>query len=297
MTHDFPSAYQWNERSKPPTLPDWLCEWPNASRLAVVIMVLHEWESVPIHRNRPMPADTDGKLDFLALGGREYGVRHGFQRLLDVLDGHNIKCTVAASGLVGALFPESLRAAHESGHEIASHQWDQCVHPVSFKSKDIERAALVKSIEALERSVNAPVRGYLSPGPRPGPHTLDLLVELGFRWTADYVDSDCPYVLQVGGTPIVSCGYSTPGCIDSQLMDRGTSEDAFKELKRTFDILYAESEKRPLKFCYAVHSHWGGAPAMAGMLDEFLTYARRFPYIWFARCSDVADHMLENFGR
>jgi peptidoglycan/xylan/chitin deacetylase (PgdA/CDA1 family) len=288
VADEFLDAYQWNLRGQHFSRPAWFRAWPQSARLAVVIIVLHEWESVPWHRSRPMPANAHHKFDFLALGGREYGVKHGIWRLLDVLDRHAVKASVVTTGLVAKLFPDSVRAAHERGHEIATHQWDQSVFPPTFRSREDERASLVKSTEALEKVTGQRVRGYMSPGPRPTPHTLGLLAELDFRWTCDYVDSDLPALIAVDGKRLVSVGYSTPGCVDSQLLEQGTV-GGLAELKYIFDAMYEESKRQPLKFCYAVHTHWGGVPGMGRLFDEFLAHARSREGVWFARCIDVAD--------
>src|SRR5262245_18091790 len=97
--------------------------------MAFQVIVLHEWETDRRHRSRPMPANSHYKFDFLSLGGREYGARHGIWRLLDVLERHDIRATVLTNGIVAELFPETVRSAVERGHEIAAHQWDQSIFP------------------------------------------------------------------------------------------------------------------------------------------------------------------------
>ena len=125
---EFAEAYQWHYRPQHPRRPEWFTEWPGGARMAVMLILLHEWESVPAIA-RPMPKGAHYTFDFLALGGREYGARFGVWRLLDVLERHRIKATVVTSGLVAEFFPESVREIKARGHEIASHGWDQAVHP------------------------------------------------------------------------------------------------------------------------------------------------------------------------
>ncbi len=110
---DFVGAYQWNYRPQHPGRPDWFTEWPGGARMAVMLILLHEWESVPAP-TRPMPKDSHHTFDYLALGAREYGARFGIYRLLDVLDRHNVKATVIASGLVAELFPGERARGHEA---------------------------------------------------------------------------------------------------------------------------------------------------------------------------------------
>jgi len=166
VADDFRSAYQWDIRPQHPSRPAWFREWPGGARIAVVVIVLNEWESNPWHRSRTMPTTYHHKFDFLALGGREYGVKHGIGRILDVLDSHGVKSTMVANGLVAELFPETVRAAKERGHEVAAHQWDQSVFSYMFKSRDEERAALVRTLDAIETVTGERIVsvGYCTPG-------------------------------------------------------------------------------------------------------------------------------------
>jgi peptidoglycan/xylan/chitin deacetylase (PgdA/CDA1 family) len=288
MTDDFTENYQWKFRPQHPARPNWFRAWPGEAQISVQIIVLHEWESAPWHRSRPMPVNAHYKFDFLSLGGREYGARHGIWRLLDVLDKHQIKASVLANGLTAELFPVTVRVAREHGHEIAAHQWDQSVFPPMFQSREEERAALLKTKNVLEKVSGEPVRGYMSPGPRSTPHTLELLTELGFRWTCEYVDCDFPYTIAVKDKNILAISYATPGLIDYDIVGRGPSQ-ALADMKYTFDAVYEESKQQPMKFCYAVHTHWGGTAGMARMLDDFLQYVRSREAVWFARYCDIEE--------
>jgi len=239
-----------------------------------------------------MPANSHYKFDFLSLGGREYGARHGIWRLLDVLERHDIRATVLTNGIVAELFPETVRSAVERGHEIAAHQWDQSIFPPMFTSRDAERASLARTKQALENVAKNVVTGYMSPGPRSTPHTIELLAELDFSWACEYVDSDFPYLMTVGGKQIVAISYATPGCIDFDLLPRGLNE-RLDELKLTFAAAYKEADRHPMKFCYAVHTHWGGTVGMAWVLDELLSYVRRHEGVWYPLHSEMAAFWLD----
>lgn len=290
---DMNETYQWNYRPRIPARPEWFACWPGGSKMAVQVIVLHEWESEPWHRSRPMPAASHHKFDFMSLGGREYGARHGIWRLLEVLAHHELKATLAVNGLTSELFPDSVRAAHDEGHEIASHQWDQSVFPPMFRSREEERASLVRSKNALEDVIGTSLTGYMSPGPRPTPHTLELLSELGFEWTCDYVDADFPYLIDVRGKKLVSVGYATPGYIDFDLLPYGLAQRA-DAMKYMFDATYAEAARHPMRFCYAVHTHWGGTTGMARVMHEFLEHVKGHDGIWYPRCVDVAEYWKTN---
>ena len=294
MSDRVTDLYQWDRRPKLPARPSWFTSWPGGARIALQILVLNEWESWPRHRRRPMATDLQNKhdpqskFDYLALGGREYGARHGIWRILDILDKHGVKATIPANGLTAEHFPDSVRASRERGHEVAAHQWDMVTFPPMFASKEDEKASLIRTVAALEKAGSGKIQGYLSPGPRPTPHTLDILAELGFLWTHDYADCDFPYLITGPGKPIVSISYATPGFTDGETSSHGAAR-GLEEIKYAFDATYAEAERHPMKFCYAIHPHVSGMIGMARLLDDFLDYARRRDGVWFPRAIDIAN--------
>jgi peptidoglycan/xylan/chitin deacetylase (PgdA/CDA1 family) len=291
---DFAEAYQWHYRPQHPRRPDWFTEWPGGARMAVMLLLLHEWESVPAPR-RPMPKDAHHTFDYLALGAREYGARSGVWRLLDVLDRRNVKATVITSGLVAELFPESVREVKAREHELATHGWDQSMHPPVFKTKEEEKNSIVKSITALEKAAGQRIVGYMSQGPRPTPNTLEICAEVGFVWTADYSDSDVPYLINVDGRKIVSVGYVMPNFTDNDLVPLGL-DAGLRQLQQAFDASYEESQKHPMKFCYVCHVHISGRPGMSQLVDRFIEYTQRHDGVRFYPCIDIANFWLEREG-
>ena len=297
MPNDIVAPYQWDLRPQIPARPDWFRSWPNGAAMAVQILILNEWESWPRHRRRPMTVDLrnqpghQNKFDFLALGVREYGARHGIWRLLDVLDKHGVKATIPTNGLTAELFPETVLACRDRGHEVAAHQWDMALFPPMFTSREEERLSLLRTVAAIEEITGEKIRGYLSPGPRPTPFTLDILMESVFLWTSDYVDSDFPYIISRGDNRIVSISYATPGYTDGEISSRGVIQ-GLAEIKYAFDAALEESKRRPMKFCYAIHPHVSGTVGMARLLDDFLAHVRDRGEVWFPRYADIAEFWL-----
>ena len=59
--------------------------------------------------------------DVLGYGGRDYGNRVGLWRMFEVLDKHNIRCTVSLSMSVIEMYPEILEAMEARRWEYMSH--------------------------------------------------------------------------------------------------------------------------------------------------------------------------------
>jgi peptidoglycan/xylan/chitin deacetylase (PgdA/CDA1 family) len=292
---DLMQSYQWNYRPQSPLRPAWFTHWPGGNRIAVTINIMHEWESAPRSNTigkRPMTPGVN-VIDFLALGAREYGANFGFHRLLDVLDKFDVKATVLTSGLMAELFPATLKEATERGHEVACHHWDQSRHPFDFDTMEEEREAINRSIDAIERAAGKRPLGYMSPGPRPSPYTLEICAALGFRWNGDYCDSDVPYIIDIKGKKLVSVGYVRPSYTDNDLMSLGLS-GALEQLTDEFAAHYEESAKHPMQFRYAMHNFTGGRPGLAKVFEKFLQYLKGYRGVWFCRCIDIAEFWAEN---
>jgi peptidoglycan/xylan/chitin deacetylase (PgdA/CDA1 family) len=294
---DLMQSYQWNYRPQSPRRPAWFTQWPGGNRIAITINIMHEWESVPRSNTIGKRSMTPGVnvIDFLALGAREYGANFGFRRLLDVLDKFDVKATVLTSGLMAELFPATLKEATERGHEVACHHWDQSRHPFDFDTLEEEREAISRSIDAIERAAGKRPLGYMSPGPRPSPYTLEICAALGFRWNGDYCNSDVPYMIDVNGKKLVSVGYVRPSYTDNDLISLGLS-GALEQLADEFEAHYEESAKHPMKFRYAMHNFTGGRPGLAKVFERFLQYLKGYRGVWFCRCIDIAEFWAENEG-
>lgn len=289
--------YQWNYRPRQSPRPSWFKAWPNGARIAVSIKLMHEWQSQPRGASRHgMPAGSQTSHDYLSLAQREYGFKAGVWRLMDVLDRHGVKATAMVSGLAAELWPDSVRALKDRGHEIATHQWDQGVHPSIHKTRDEERESLLRSMTAIAKVTGERPYGYFSPGPRCSPNTLEIVAAEDFVWTGDYQDHDIPYVIDVKGKRLVSVGFVRPSYTDNDLAPLGLAA-GLRQLTDAFDATYEESDRHPMKFAYGAHTHISGGPGMAKLLDQFLRHAARHEGVWFCTSMEMARFWLENAAR
>lgn len=112
----------------------------------------------------------------------DYGVRmkmeqqmrisvEGTVRILDTLEGLNVKATFFCTANFAELRPDLIQRMVASGHEIASHSY----YHSSFQIED-----LAKSRETLQRIAGKPVVGYRSP--RMGTVGADDLAAAGYLY-------------------------------------------------------------------------------------------------------------------
>ena len=88
----------------------------------------------------------------MQLAKGEFGGRVGIWRLIELFDAHGIKATIFTPGRICELYPQALRAAARSGHEIADHMWEHHVP----KDPALERDHLLKTVERAGGDRGAP---------------------------------------------------------------------------------------------------------------------------------------------
>ena len=110
--------------------------WPGGARIAVNLTA--DFDAMLLRRLLNEPP--------MQLAKGEFGGRVGIWRLIELFDSHDIKATIFTPGRICELYPQALRAAARSGHEIADHMWEHHVP----KDPALERDHLLKTSSALE---------------------------------------------------------------------------------------------------------------------------------------------------
>src|SRR5579884_1978732 len=82
----------------------------------------------------------------MQLAKGEFGGRVGIWRLIELFDAHGVKATIFTPGRICELYPQALRAAVQSGHEIADHMWEHRVP----REAALEEDHLARTVAALE---------------------------------------------------------------------------------------------------------------------------------------------------
>jgi peptidoglycan/xylan/chitin deacetylase (PgdA/CDA1 family) len=277
-------------------------EWPNKAKICVTFIVPWEvWpenfatrDSLQRSSHRVPPVDAVFKRNMAAITEREYGDRVGIWRLLDLFERHDLKMTMLMNGKKVEQFPDVCREIKAMGHEFSSESYE---HEYSYMfTRDQERESIVKSIAAFERVLGEKPTGYLSPGHSSTDHTLELVAEQKcFIWWADPLNCDVPYTVAAGGRKVVVVPYNVPGCNDySTYGSQRTPRDLLQIMKDHFDYLYWEGQQGSPKY-WAVNMHpfVSGVPFRTKIMDEFITYAKGFSDVWFARRLEIANWCLE----
>jgi peptidoglycan/xylan/chitin deacetylase (PgdA/CDA1 family) len=122
----------------------------------------------------------------------------GCERILRLLDREGIPATFFVTGHTADTYPDHVRAIAAAGHEIGHHGYLH-ENPLALETPEREREVLLKGFDALDRAAGVRPTGYRSPSWDNSPHTIDLLLEQGFRYESSLMGNDyTPYWCRTG---------------------------------------------------------------------------------------------------
>lgn len=263
--------------------------WPHNKKIAVTITVLIEtWSE---GKAAPYSVQTTALkpdlVDHSGIAWGQYGGNEGIWRIMRTLERYGAPGTICPNAQSAKLYATAIRTAVASGHEIAGHGIYQDELLVSMAPEN-ERATIRKSLDILEEVAGVRPRGWCSPVLAYSGHTCDLLIQEGLVWHGDAKDFSMPRQIETESGSIVALPVSD--FADNRVL-RASPSAFFDVYRETLDYLYAHEPMSMLPI--AIHSHWGGRPVMAAMLDKILRHCAQFSDVWFASSSDIADWVIK----
>ncbi len=130
----------------------------------------------------------------------EYGARVGLQRVVDLMDRHQIPASFFIPAVSLVLRPEMVDVIQASGrHEFAVHGW---IHELNTAlDAETERALVIRATNYLEQATGSRPVGYRAPSWNFSPNTLDIIRGLGFLYDSSLMADDRPYEIMQNGEP------------------------------------------------------------------------------------------------
>jgi allantoinase len=257
--------------------------WPSGVRLPLVLTFEHQsGEGTP-----PKPGDRPNAL----MGGQiEYGARRGIWNVLEVLDRMGVKGTFFVSGLTAEKYPDTVRAAHAAGHEIAGMSYG--FEKVRTASPERERGIVRRTAKVLEDTCGAKIKGWRCPDYRIGPQTLDILSTEGFAWDSSILNDDLPYTMDCEGGKLIEIPFSTSTADKSFIAFpypmRGGPDGLANVWDCEFEVLYREAASAPRFMIISMQTWAIGKPTPLRTLRQFLERVMAHNDVRFARCDEIA---------
>jgi len=114
------------------------------------------------------------------------------QRLLELFERHAISTTWFIPGLTIETYEDVCRAVAGAGHEIGHHGYDHIAPGGMTREEELDQ--LRRGNEAIVRISGQAARGYRSPAWDLSEHSVELLLQEGFRYDSSMMGHDyLPY--------------------------------------------------------------------------------------------------------
>lgn len=221
----------------------------------------------------------------------EFGGRVGIWRLIELFDSHSVKATIFTPGRICELYPQAVRAAAASGHEVADHMWEHRVP----KEPELERDHLGRTIAALEA-----LTGRRPVGTRSN-HSLPLLQEEGFIYTSEGNADHLPYFVRDGNARLLNLPFHF--AIDDAMffsfawMGSANAAQRITDPERVCELwwdafMHQYRQGGYLNIC--LHPFVSGRALRIAMLDRLIGRMKALPGVWFPTCEQLARHVLQS---
>ncbi len=268
--------------------------WPNDARVALwVVPNIEHYEYIPGPTRGREPWPRTPYPDVLGYGARDYGNRVGVWRLFEVMDRHDIRCTVSINISVLDHYPEVFEACEE-------RRWDYLCHGVYNTrylwdlSEEEEREVIADCVETYHRVTGRRLAGWFGPACSFTLNTPDLIAEAGIKYCSDWFHDDQPFPMKVRAGRLITVPY-TMEINDAIEYRHATEGDEFAQMiKDSFDTLYREGADGGRVMCIAIHPYIMGQPHRIKHLDGALAYILSHDGVWKATGEEIADWYIAN---
>lgn len=274
----------WPISERPPI------RWPNGARVAFWLIPNIEH----FRFDRPT-ADSGPPPDVYNFAQRDYGLRVGVWRLMEVLDKYQLRATVALNSDVCRFYPQIIEAG-------VARKWEWMGHGVTNSERlsgldeATERETVREVVETIAAATGSRPAGWLSPGLTETYHTPDLLAEAGITYLADWCVDDQPFPMRVRTGRMISIPYSQElNDIPAFIRKGMTPEDFYRTICDQFDVLYEEGARSGRVMALALHPFLSGHPFRARWLGKALEHITSHEGVWLATGGEIADWYYEHY--
>jgi peptidoglycan/xylan/chitin deacetylase (PgdA/CDA1 family) len=267
--------------------------WPNGAHVA--LWIIPNIEFFALHEKIPAGTGTGGSPspapDIPGWSIRDYGNRIGVFRVMEVLDRHGIRGTVALNSDLCAHHPRIIEEGMKRNWEWMGHN-ESNSRRLNAIEPGQEQQVIRNSLAVIEKATGKRPTGWLSSGLQETWSTLDLLAAEGCEYVCDWVNDDQPYAMNLeSGRTLTSIPYNHV-TNDKPMYERDhrTAEELQQMICRQFDVLYREGATSGRVMAIALHPYLTGMSHRIGALDGALDYICRHEAVWKATGSEIVQH-------
>jgi peptidoglycan/xylan/chitin deacetylase (PgdA/CDA1 family) len=260
--------------------------WPNGARVAVLL-------SFDVDNDTILLARSDNP-SIGAMSQGEYGARVGLQRVVDLVDRHNIPASFFIPAVSLILQPDMVDVIQQSGqHEFGVHGW---IHELNTElDGETERDLISRATDYLENVTGRRPVGYRAPSWNFSPNTLRIIRGFGFLYDSSLMADDRPYELLQNGEETGVVELPVEWILDDAplLNPRGTSYTSPRELLQVYIDEFDKAYEEGTMFLLTTHPHIIGHRSRILILEELISHIQSVGNVWFATHEQVARYVLE----
>jgi allantoinase len=287
MDHDL---YRYSPLPKRPVL-----KWPSGARVASwVLLHLEYWELEPpegTHRDtRFQGSRGDYFPEYRYFTQREYGNRIGIFRVLDLLDKHGLKATVAVNASACDRYPNLIEECAKRGYEFSAHGEYQSRMITSNMSEAEERRTIDVTTTTIEAATGTRPTGWLGPDSGESPNTPQYLADAGYDYLMDWPNDDQPYLMTTRPN-LVSVPNQMEWDDVQNLWVRHVPNSRYPSLVgNAFRTLHAEGKESGRLFGLSLHPWVIGQPHRIKFLAQALEDICAYDEVWQATAGEISRH-------
>ena len=270
--------------------------WPNGARLAVWVIpnIEHFWFDRAATR---IPGAVVLTPDIMGYSWRDYGVRVGIWRMMEIMQRHNVRGTVALNSDVCLEYPRIIEEGNKLGWEWMGHGITNSVL-ISQQTEAEERALIKETVQTITRGVGKAPRGWLSPALSETVRTPDILAENGIEYVANWVNDEQPYPMKVKKGSLFSIPYSQELNDIPALLSLHQSPERFgKMICDQFDVLYEDSATTGRVMSICLHPFLTGVPHRSKYFAKALAHVTSRQEVWLATGGEIIDWYKKNYSK
>jgi peptidoglycan/xylan/chitin deacetylase (PgdA/CDA1 family) len=231
--------------------------------------------------------------DPLNYGWRDYGPRVGVWRLADMLERHGIPVTAVTNSDVFEHYPAIAEEGKKRGWTWVGHGLNNSRWHVGME-RDDEKQMLEGILANFESAVGTRPTGWIGPALTSTANTIDVLAELGFKYSLDWANDDQPYDLNAGNGRLLSMPYASEvNDIPAFVIHHHTGEEFAQSAIDQFDCLYEEGADSLRVMGVGIHPFLLGQPFRAHAFKRALEHITGHSDVWLTTPDEIADWYLQ----
>lgn len=268
---------------------------PNGAHVALWVIPNIEHFAIDRPSTSITAVTANFKPDVLNYSWRDFGVRVGIWRMMEVMEKYGVKGTVALNSDVCKHYPRIIEEGNKLGWEWMGHGRSNS-EIINSQPLPDERKLITEVVTTIREHTGKQPRGWLGPALTESYNTLDLLAEAGVEYVGDWVNDEQPYPMKTKTKTMISLPYSIEINDIPAFLDHGWSAEAFfKAMTDQFDVLYQDGAKSARVMALSLHPFLIGHAFRSKYFDLALKHITSHDKVWVAKGGEIVDWYKKSY--